>query len=682
MKLHRGFSGGLISTSTAIVALVAQPVQAAQTEVTNVQLQTVRNGISLVLRTQGNNRPPVFTVSRGRSTVVDINDVQLRLSGNQGFQQPNPIAGIVSVTVRQLDIDTVRVTVNGTTQAPAAQVIRQDNDGRLVLNFQLVEGLGEAPSPIPPAIGQPPNAVPPFRSRAVAPPVGDIAVAPLDVSPDVINLNTDQVIPRLLLREAPVREVLTLLARAAGVNVAFAEGEGGGEGTQQAGTTATTGGPTISLDIENESVQDVFNYVLRVSNLQANRVGNTIFVGRNLPGIAQNRVVRTLRLNQIKATVQTTIIDTTLTTAQTGGSASGTSGEATVDEEGGTFSASGPSSTLALTALNRGKKSTDVIRGRGALEILQSYGANGGGEGATSDLLEGLNVVADPRLNTVTLIGTPRQVEIATSLIKQLDLRRRQVAVNVKFIDVNLLKTKDANADLLFNSGAGVGESVSASFINGVFQIGAGIGRDFLLNILGTINDQSGKILTNPTLIVQEGSSAQVNLTRQVFTGFRVNPSTVDPTTGVLIPGGREPIIQNAGVIFNVTVDRIDDNGFVTLNVTPEVSAPTGESFEDQGSQAFLLQQRRLETGQIRLRDGQTLILTGIIQDEDRINSSKVPILGDIPLLGRLFRSEEKRRQRNELVVVVTPKILDDSEQSTFGYEYTPSPEAERLLNR
>lgn len=679
MKIQLGWPELVVSTSATLVAF-AQPVWAAQTEVTNVQLQTSQDGITLVLNTQGNNRPPIFTVSRGRSTVVDIDDTQLRLTGSNTFEQANPVPGITSVTVQQFDADTVRVTVNGAAQAPAAQVIRQDGSERLGLSFKLVESLSEspqAPAPLPPPTGQRPNAVPPFRPRAVAPPVGDIAVAPLDVSPDQIRLNSDTIIPRLLLREAPVREVLTLLARAAGVNVVFAEGEAGGAADQE-GTAATTGGvPPISLDIENESVQDVFNYVLQVSGLQANRVGNTVFIGQNLPGIAQNRVVRTLRLNQIKATASGTIVQTLTTEAETGGSIGGDIGT------GGGFTGT-TSTATANTAIQRRKVISENIQNQGAKEILQSYGANGGegteGGGSSATLLRGLEVVADARANAVTLIGTPRLVEIASTLLTQLDIRRRQVAINVKLVDVNLLKEKNANADLLFNSGIGVGRSVTASFTATGFQIGAALGRDFLLNLFGSIENNDSKILTNPTLLIQEGSSAQVNLTQEIFSGF-IREEERDSETGQ-VTVTIEPIIRPSGVIFNVSVDRIDDNGFITLNLSPEVSAPSGTFEIEGGTTGTLLQQRRLETGQVRLRDGQTLILTGIIQDEDRIELSKVPILGDIPILGRLFRREERSRNRSELVVLVTPKILSDSEQSSFGYEYTPSPEVENLLNR
>ncbi|HEY9909587.1 MAG TPA: secretion protein, partial [Thermosynechococcaceae cyanobacterium] len=85
---------------------------------------------------------------------------------------------------------------------------------------------------------------------------------------------------------------------------------------------------------------------------------------------------------------------------------------------------------------------------------------------------------------------------------------------------------------------------------------------------------------------------------------------------------------------------------------------------------------------QIRLRDGQTLVLSGIIQDQDRTSVSKVPILGDIPLLGALFRRTERLNQRREVIVLVTPRILDDSDSSTFGYSYTPTPATQQFLNQ
>jgi type IV pilus assembly protein PilQ len=95
-----------------------------------------------------------------------------------------------------------------------------------------------------------------------------------------------------------------------------------------------------------------------------------------------------------------------------------------------------------------------------------------------------------------------------------------------------------------------------------------------------------------------------------------------------------------------------------------------------------LLSARTLTSGQLRLRDGQTLILSGIIQDSDRTTISKLPILGDIPLLGSLFRKSNRTNERREVIVLLTPQIMDDSERSGYGYNYNPSPQVRQILER
>jgi type IV pilus assembly protein PilQ len=146
------------------------------------------------------------------------------------------------------------------------------------------------PAPAAGAV-QPIAPAPPFLPRAIAPPLGDIAISNINASSSFIDLGTAVRVPRLVLREAPVREVLSLLARSAGLNIAYI-GDGGaaGAGGAPGGAPAAGGQRTISLDLENEPVQNVFNYVLQISNLQANRVGNTILVGAQLPDVARNLV--------------------------------------------------------------------------------------------------------------------------------------------------------------------------------------------------------------------------------------------------------------------------------------------------------------------------------------------------------------------------------------------------------
>ncbi|MFM6080963.1 MAG: hypothetical protein ACKPCI_21040, partial [Dolichospermum sp.] len=108
--------------------------------------------------------------------------------------------------------------------------------------------------------------------------VGDITQSNIDTSPAVINLGTKERVRRLVLRDAPVREVLSLLARAAGMNLAYIGGDDDKDQKTPAPPTGDNKNETetkiyqkISLDVENEPVQDLFNYVLRLSGLEANR---------------------------------------------------------------------------------------------------------------------------------------------------------------------------------------------------------------------------------------------------------------------------------------------------------------------------------------------------------------------------------------------------------------------------
>ncbi|MDR5639959.1 AMIN domain-containing protein [Thermosynechococcus sp. PP42] len=695
---------GLGVATTALVAASQTPTWATATEITGVRLVTAPNGIQLLFNVQGNLRPAVFTVNRGNASIADIPNSQLRLPQGGAFRQDNPAPGISSVEVVQLDAKTIRVTVNGISAAPIGEVIREGRDG-LQINFitaQSPAGPQVAPSGQPMAMPPGPSAVPPFLPRPVPPPVGDMLISPLNADPDVIQLGTNERIPRLLLREAPVREVLSLLARAANMNVVFPEGNG------------EAGGITISLDIENESVQDVFNYVLRVTNLKANRQGRTIFVGQALPPDAQNRIVRTIRLNQMRVFGAGSTTRKISSLAQTGGTIG----------SGGTTS--GQAQTTAQTALNRETSTTEGDLQLGAVQLLEMYGANlpdtGSSQAPTgceqlqvpeaasgvvgqicrSSLLKGLEVVGDPRTNTVTLIGSPRKVEIATQLIQQFDIRKRQVMVNVKFIDVNLLRGRTANADLITNFGSSLWGAIldpnGLTVIRGTTPPIPGVPApapltgapgstpvgnllsDFFAQLRLSIETGNATILTNPTLVIQEGSAAQVNLTQEIFSGIESTAAQQATGGGGAIATQQiRPILRPVGVIFNVTVEQIDDNGFITLQLSPEVSAPSGTydvvfPGAPAGSTGTLLSQRRMESGRIRLRDGQTLMLAGIIQDQDRSLVTKIPILGDIPLLGRLFRREANQRQRNELVVMVTPKIVDDTQNAGFGYQYSPTP--------
>lgn len=761
-------NSGRLVAGAAVVLIAARPVFAQSAKVTSVRLSQTNNGLNLVLETSSGKRPQVFTSRRGNIFIADIINTQLQLPQGNTFRQENPAPGVTSVAVNQLDANSIRILVTGSKGAPNGQISDRNTKG---LTLSLSPGgpvAAKTPGPLPQVSASPPAAIdskrptttaqtpggvmvpnpnvtidgapvpsstpttPPLLPRAIAPPVGDIAVSNTDSSPSQIDLGTQERVPRLVLREAPVREVLALLARAAGLNLAFSTAPAPGQQPDQGtapNAAAGAEGPRISLDIENESVQDVFNYVLRLSGLQANREGRTIFVGTRLPNQARDVVVRSLRLNQVTVGVAVNFLV-------------GMGAESAVSRERTITSVNAVPVGGSATPATQTQTSTET---RIELQRVEFQDA--------VPLLRGLQAVGDERTNSVTLIGTPKQLDVATAQLIQLDSRRRQVAMNVKIVDVNLLATEDFNTSFSFGIGnsffSSDGGAASVNFgganpptraefdasrltptITGApFPAGTDLrpfldaqpntpfnnspsgtrppfgtianplapgaieitpeGTTFELpqlfqypsRFLSTLQAQvvngNAKILTDPTLIVQEGQTANVNLTQEVVGNIT---RTITDTTG----SSRETITvdkENVGLTLNVRIERIDDNGFVSLSVAPVVRAPQAPANTPNG-QIFLVSERSLNSGLIRLRDTQTLILSGIIQDSDRTTVSKVPILGDIPILGALFRSTNRQNNRQEVIVLLTPQILDDSERATTNVNYTPGADARQLLER
>jgi type IV pilus assembly protein PilQ len=154
--------------------------------------------------------------------------------------------------------------------------------------------------------------------------------------------------------------------------------------------------------------------------------------------------------------------------------------------------------------------------------------------------------------------------------------------------------------------------------------------KRFLAQIETTIQSGNAKVLTDPTLVVQEGQEATVKLTQKVIENITTQ---VDPLSGVRTT---TPQLEDAGLTLSINVDKIDDNGYINLTVSPTIAAvgdvQTFDSGADGGTnQLFLLNRRELTSGLIRLRDGQTLILSGIISETDQSTANKVPLIRGYP---------------------------------------------------
>ncbi|NJK28475.1 MAG: AMIN domain-containing protein [Coleofasciculaceae cyanobacterium SM2_3_26] len=331
---------GVVSRSSVSALMGISPgmsqqiAQAVSVQVTGIRLNPTARGLEVVLETQSGTQPEVYLVNQGNDAIADLTNALLALPGGNAFHQTQPFVGIESVTVAPLPGGGVRVIVRGGGSAPTGQVVSEDprgivlsyaptslgntsasretaipgnaatDPGQFPRDFPDPNGLRDVLVPEPdifvdgvPVQGQQARPAP-IQPRAIAPPVGDIAVSSSEITAPGLDLGTDALVPFLVLRDAPVRDVLGLLARSANLDFVFTDGETPGA-VPGASPTNNNLQLIITLDVRNKPVQEVFENVLRISGLEATRRGSTIFVAPRLNNAARNTTVRSLRLNQV-----------------------------------------------------------------------------------------------------------------------------------------------------------------------------------------------------------------------------------------------------------------------------------------------------------------------------------------------------------------------------------------------
>ena len=484
-------------------------------------------------------------------------------------------------------------------------------------------------------------------------------------SQSIISTSEFQVPPRgyikligpqvtLNLEGADTMNALNLVSKLGEYGIVFLEEEN----SQKAGSVINS---KFTGNFNEADFSDVFNSILLSANLQAVVENKIIYVGKNIINKSlKPKVSKTFRLNQVNA--------------------------ASVADYLSTLGAK-ISKVMLLSGSIDGQEIGDGYINKKEFkdEIINSYGMEGGP-------LFGLIGTADLRLQTLTLIGSKDLMRTAEKYIRSLDVRHRQVALTIKMIDVSLTKSdikdnifelRTGDTRIINNSGLGfitaneepINPTTGANVPN---IISGGLSNGKFINWLeAKITNENAKILASPTLILGENpnilssgaaavddqlSSATIGrpfknegfikVGETVVTGFSQSASE-----GVVTCTAEE---GTAGITFGAKLDKIDDNGYVTFALSPAISSVT-KSVEISGCGIQnTLSVRKLDTGSIRVRNGDTLILTGVLQDSEAVNTSKVPILGDIPIFGSLFRNNATQKRKSELIILVTPKILKD----------------------
>ncbi|HEY9773310.1 MAG TPA: secretin and TonB N-terminal domain-containing protein [Planktothrix sp.] len=333
-------------------------------------------------------------------------------------------------------------------------------------------------------------------------------------------------------------------------------------------------------------------------------------------------------------------------------------------------------------------------------------------------------VVPDVRRNQVIVVGTAEDLQVAEDAIRVIDRRPREVHIQASLIEINNAGIRELGATLNVQ-GAGVSSSVmgnSSAPLNGFLQglgsppvvpfvsptqltpvstsstgsfsglLGvllpsapqiAGVqsvstsqsGINFLtlgknaggianiatypfglnLSVNLLLQTNKAKVIANPSVVVVDNTESLITIASEVIHKVTSTVSLGVVTTNVEL--------TKAGIFLNV-LPRITEDGFITMRLRPQVSAPTGPAQTFGSTSApttvTLLEVREVISQEVRVKDGQTLVIGGLFTEQEQAQLSKVPYLAETPVLGAFFRNSLKGRNRTELMLLLTPKIVEE----------------------
>jgi len=293
--------------------------------------------------------------------------------------------------------------------------------------------------------------------------------------------------------------------------------------------------------------------------------------------------------------------------------------------------------------------------------------AGAGGAASTSAQIlgiPGLKMSADDSKNIIIIISSPSTYKTILSLIEGLDTPPRQVLIEATIAELTLTD------ELKY----GLEWYITNTLQGGTYQVGTfgnlgvtplGLTYQFLSqtgNIKGIVSAlataNKANILSTPRLTVLDNKEAMIQVGQDV-------PTVTGQVTSSDITGGTTPsVLQNityrtTGVILRVK-PTINSGGLLTLDISQEVSQPGASGV---GGSPIILT-RQINTTVV-VAHGQTLALGGLMRETDTVAESKVPLLGDIPLIGNLFKYTAKEKDKTELLVLVTPTILLSTDDAT-----------------
>ena len=284
-------------------------------------------------------------------------------------------------------------------------------------------------------------------------------------------------------------------------------------------------------------------------------------------------------------------------------------------------------------------------------------------------MLKTKDIFVDDRLNMMTMRDTPEVIRIAEKLVAANDLADPEVVLDIQVFEVNRSRLQELGVD--YPSRIGVNSLIPITTVTAATGVVASstVNSASQLTLAGLLNLNSSRfdvspnpsinfrkttgdvnVLSNPRIRVRNNEKAKI------LVGDKVPVITTTSTANV----GISESVQYVDVGLTLNVEpRITPDNYVNIKVALEVSSLGEKTVTRNGATVYTIGTRNANTI-LRLKDGETQVLAGLISDDERKNTSKLPGLGDIPLIGRLFSNQQDQKSKTEIVLAITPRIVSN----------------------
>ena len=447
----------------------------------------------------------------------------------------------------------------------------------------------------------------------------------------------------LSVRDADVRDVFLLLSKDSGTNI-IADKDITGK---------------ISIDFTNLELNSALYAITR-------QLGYTFRMDKGFIRITKPVLeTKTLRVNYITGKrTSTSTMNAAISTGNSSSSGYGSGTNINISSGATTSSGSSSSSNQGSVTVTTSGTSDFWKETRRGIEVLifgDTKGSSDSDSGfSRGDEKTGKKLIINEIAGIILVTDYSDNMERVEDFLRDVELSaRRQVMIQAHIIEVSLNDGYKFGIDWTaierFN-GVNLKIAQSLSTNSGVFTVD--LTNNKISAFLDAMKEQGQvNVLSSPKVSTMNNQRAVIKLTTKEVSW--VTNSFTSGTTGEIVVSNTTPQIDEIGLFLDVT-PQVDEEGIITMQIHPSISEKLKDLVSPDGKNTKPLINTREADTMIKTRNGQTIVIAGLITDKVNDTTKKVPLLGDIPFVGAAFNQVVQEKRKSELVILLTPYVLTD----------------------